>query len=130
MELPPSAGLVATFTKTSDVLVCSRSACQRTYNSCTDLEQKEWRLFTDDRNTGSNGARFVCGPCTRYYESKPTTTIKGAKRLKLTIELITYFFCLADTVRANDANMFDINQQVAAVQRGRSKFYTSNSVPQ
>ena len=129
-QVPPSAGLFVTYTENTDATVCGRLVCQRTFNSCTDEEKKQWRSFTHDRNTGGDASRFMCGPCTRHYESKKTTTRKGAKLLKFTVELITYFFSLADTVHVNDTNTFDINQQVAAVQRGRGKFYSSNSVPE
>lgn len=75
---------------------------------------------TNSRNTDGDTSRWVCGACMRYYNLKLTTTKKGAK-LKFSIKPIIDSSFPADTVIVEDSNAFDINQQVAAVQRGRGR---------
>jgi hypothetical protein len=74
---PPPPSLFVSFSDSLETRICGRSACGKSYRSCTPEEQAKWEVVLNSRNTLGDAIRWVCGPCHVHYISKPTTHRRG-----------------------------------------------------
>jgi len=114
--------LIVEFSDCPDTRTCGRDSCRRRAATCTGEERAEWRRVDNSLHTAGDASRWICGPCYAVYLKRVTTQAGagGREPCYLWSQLLIFSFSVA-TVTINDTNrdIFNINQHVAAVQKGR-----------